>query len=68
MKIENNQEENSFLENLHYQITQNSLFFKRIPLFRKKLDDLDFQIMLKDSNKKLRKYLEIMEHRKIYNS
>ena len=60
-------EENNYLENLHHQITQKYYrFYRKIPEYNKKLNDLDFKLKLKESIYKIRKKFEMTQKRKNY--
>ena len=60
-------EENNFEENLYYKIIQKYYrFYRKMPDYNKKLDDLDFQLKLKESICKIRKNFEKTQSRKNY--
>ncbi|MFX1394108.1 MAG: hypothetical protein ACFFAH_11085 [Promethearchaeota archaeon] len=59
--------ENNFLENLYYKITQKyHRFYRKVPEYNEKLDDLTFQLKLKESIYKIRKDFEKAQLRKNY--
>lgn len=59
--------ENNFLENLYYKITQKyHRFYRKVPEYNKKLEDLTFQLNLKESIYKIRKKFEKAQIRKKY--
>lgn len=60
---------NSFLQNLNYQIGEKYYrFYRKAPVFLQTLDDLSFQLDLKNSIHKIRKNFEENQMRKNYNS
>jgi len=59
--------ENNFLENLYYKITQKYYrFYRKVPEYNKKLDELTFKLNLKESIYKIRKKFEKAQLRKNY--
>ena len=68
IEIENElKEENNYLENLQHQITKKYYrFYRKIPEYHNKLDDLDFKLRLKESIFSLRKKFEIAQIRRNY--
>ncbi len=68
IEIENElKEENNYLENLNHQITQKYYrFYRKIPEFNSKLDDMDFKLKLKESIFKIRKKFEAAQIRRNY--
>ena len=68
IEIENElKEENNYLENLNHQITQKYYrFYRKIPEYHNKLDDMDFKLQLKESIFKIRKKFEIAQIRRNY--
>jgi hypothetical protein len=69
-KIENIdfEEKTNFIENLNHQITQKYRFFKSIPFFNEKVDELNFKMKLKESIFEIRKKYEDDRYRKSYES
>lgn len=66
-EIENElKEENNYLENLHHQIKQKYRFYRKIPEYNKKLDNLDFKLQLKESIYEIRKKFEMAQIRRNY--
>ena len=59
-------EENNYLENLNHQISQKYRFYRNIPEYNKKLDDLDFKLQLKESIYEIRKKFEMAQIRRNY--
>ena len=60
-------EQNNYLENLHHQITQKYYrFYRKIPEYHNKLDNLDFKLQLKESIFKIRKKFEMAQIRRNY--
>ena len=60
-------EENNYLENLQHQITKKYYrFYRNIPEYNKKLDDLDFKLQLKESIYEIRKKFEMAQIRRNY--
>jgi len=68
IEIENElKEENNYLENLNHQITQKYYrFYRKIPEYHNKLDDMDFKLQLKESIFKIRKKFETAQIRRNY--
>ena len=67
IEIENElKEKNNYLENLQHQITQKYRFYRNIPEYHNKLDDLDFKLQLKESIYEIRKKFEMAQIRRNY--
>ena len=67
IEIENElKEENNYLENLQHQICQKYRFYRKIPEYHNKLDDMDFKLKLKESILKIRKNFETAQIRRNY--
>jgi hypothetical protein len=63
----NFEKENDFLVNLHHQITRKYYrFYKKIPEYHEKLDNLNFKLKLKESIQKIRRKFELTQKRKNY--
>ncbi|MFW9897721.1 MAG: hypothetical protein ACFFDO_00475 [Candidatus Thorarchaeota archaeon] len=61
------EEENNFLVNLQYQIIRKYYrFYKKIPEYHDKLDNLNFKLKLKESIQKIRRKFEMTQKRKNY--
>lgn len=59
------EKENNFLVNLHHQIIRKK-FYKKIPEYHEKLDNLNFKLKLKESIQRIRRKFEITQKRKNY--
>lgn len=56
----------SFIEHLNYQISVKNDFHKKIPEFKKKLDDIDYKLKLKASMIALKNNYEAKRRRAQY--
>jgi hypothetical protein len=58
--------ENKFLDFLNYRISQKDSFFKKIPEFEEKIQEMDFKIGLKESMLRVKQNFEVQRRKATY--
>ena len=58
--------ENKFLDFLEYRNSQKNSFFKKLPEFHEKIEEMDFKIGLKESMLRVKQNFEVQRRKATY--